>query len=256
MGGIWMSGNGATVDARGNLLLVTGNGAFDGRTSFGDSVVKLAPDLSRVIDSFTPYTVASDNEADADFGSGGLLLFPDRAGMPSVAFGQGKDGILTMLDQHRLGRYNPGGPDRALAELTLGGVWSSSAYFAGPDAEYVFTTGGPLYAVEVSRSPARMRVAGRTNEQFYMNNGTGETPSISSNGTDKRSAIVWIVNWQGGTRTLNLLAYAAFDLSHPIFQAPLGPWRFQQTNSIQVPTVANGIVYVAGYRKLFAYALK
>jgi hypothetical protein len=101
-----------------------------------------------------------------------------------------------------------------------------------------------------------MRVAAQTHEQFYMNNGTGETPSISSNGSDKTSAIVWIVNWQLGTRSLSLLAYSAFDLSHPIFEAPLGAWRFQQTNSIQVPTVANGIVYVVGYRKLVAYGLK
>jgi hypothetical protein len=256
MGGIWTSGNGATVDAHGNLLLVIGNGTFDGRGSFGDSVVKLAPDLSRVIDYFTPYTVSSDNDADADFGSGGLMLFPERAGSPSVAFGQGKDGILTMLDQYRLGHFTPGGPDRALAELTLGGVWSSPAYFADSKHEYVFTTGGPMFAVQVTRKPARMHVVAQTNEQFYMNNGTGETPSISSNGGDQSSAIVWIVNWQPSARALNLLAYSAFDLSHPIFQAPLGPWHFQQTNSIQVPTIANGNVYVVGYRKLIAYGLK
>ncbi len=255
MGGIWMSGNGAAVDARGNLLFITGNGTFDGRASLGDSVVKLTPDLSRVIDYFTPYTVGSDNASDSDFGSGGLLLFPDLAGEPSVAFGQGKDGILTMLDQHQLGRFHSGGPDHALAELSLGSTWASPAYFAGPQDEFVFTTGGPLYAVQVLRSPARMRVIAQSNEQFPMNNGNGETPSISSNGKSRASAIVWIVWWQSD-RTLQLLAYPAFNLSQPIFQAPLGAWRFQQTNSIQVPTIANGNVYVNGYRRLFAFGLK
>ena len=248
MGGIWMSGNGSAVDAHGNLMLVTGNGKFDGQTSFGDSAIKLTPDLSRVIDYFTPYTVSSDNDADADFGSGGLLLFPDRAGSPSLAFGQGKDGILTMLDQNHLGHFTPGGPDRVLGELTLGGVWSSPAYFASGDGEYVFATGGPMYAVSVSRSPAHMHVVAQTNEQFYMNNGTGETPSISSNGSDPSSGHrLDRATGNSSTRSLSLLAYPAFDLSHPIFQAPLGAWRFQQTNSIQVPTIANGNVYVAGY---------
>ena len=255
MGGIWMSGNGATVDARGNLLLITGNGTFDGRNNFGDSAVKLAPDLSSVIDYFTPYTVKSDNDADADFGSGGLLLFPDVAGQPSVAFGQGKDGILTMLDQHRLGHFHAGGPDHALAELTLGSTWASPAYFAGPEGEFLFTTGGPLYAVQVSRNPARMRVIAQSSSTFPMNNGNGETPSISSNGKDRTSAIVWIVSWQSD-RTLHLLAYPAFNLSQPIFQSQLGPWRFEQTNSVQVPTIANGTVYVVGYHRLFAFGLQ
>jgi hypothetical protein len=255
MGGIWMSGNGPSVDARGNLLFIIGNGTFDGHANLGDSAVKLTPDLSRVIDYFTPYTVKSDNDADSDFGSGGLLLFPDLAGKPSLAFGQGKDGILTMLDQHQLGRYHAGGPDRALGELSLGSTWASPAYFAGADDEFIFTTGGPLYAVEVSRSPARMRVIAQSNEQFPMNNGNGETPSISSNGKSRASAIVWIVSWQTD-RMLQLLAYPAFNLSQPIFQAPLGPWRYSQTNSVQVPTIANGNVYVVGYRHLYAFGLK
>ena len=42
MGGIWMSGSGATVDAHGNLLFITGNGTFDGQANFGDSAVKIA----------------------------------------------------------------------------------------------------------------------------------------------------------------------------------------------------------------------
>jgi outer membrane protein assembly factor BamB len=254
MGGIWMSGNGSAVDAHGNLMMVIGNGTFDGSTSFGDSAIKLAPDLSRVTDFFTPYTYKSDNNSDADFGSGGMLLFPDVAGMPSLAFGQGKDGILTMMDQQQLGRFNPGGPDHVLGELTLGSTWSSPAYFRGPNAEFIFTTGGPLYAIQVTRKPAKMHVVAHSNEQFQMNNGNGETPAISSNGSDPSSAIVWIVEWDTNNQ-LHLLAYAETDLSHTIFDAPLGPWRFRQTNSIQVPTIANGTVYVAGYDRLFAFSL-
>ena len=53
-----------------------------------------------------------------------------------------------------------------------------------------------------------------------------------------------------------LAGIPAFNLAQPIFQAQLGPWRFSQTNSIQVPTIANGRVYVAGFHGLYAFGLK
>jgi hypothetical protein len=159
-----------------------------------------------------------------------------------------------MIDQQNMGRFRPGGPDNVLGELTLGSTWSSPAYFRGPNAEFIFTTGGPLYAIQVTRKPAKMRIVAQSNEQFPMNNGNGETPAISSNGSDPKSAIVWIAQWEPDN-SLHLLAYAASDLSHTIFDAPIGPWRFRQTNSIQVPTIANGIVYITGYDRLFAFAL-
>ena len=39
--GIWMGGQGLAADAQGFLYAVTGNGAFDGATDFGESVIKV-----------------------------------------------------------------------------------------------------------------------------------------------------------------------------------------------------------------------
>src|SRR5262249_5208317 len=44
--GIWQSGDGAGVDADGNVFVITGDGPFDvntGGSDYGDSFVKLAP---------------------------------------------------------------------------------------------------------------------------------------------------------------------------------------------------------------------
>src|SRR6185503_1952217 len=39
-GGVWMSGGGPVADSAGNIYIVTGNGPWDGQTSFSDSVLK------------------------------------------------------------------------------------------------------------------------------------------------------------------------------------------------------------------------
>ena len=40
-GGIWMSGAGPAIQSDGSIWVVTGNGDFDGKVDFGESVVRL-----------------------------------------------------------------------------------------------------------------------------------------------------------------------------------------------------------------------
>lgn len=49
--GIWMSGAGPAIQSDGSIWVVTGNGDFDGKTDFGESVVRL---------SYTPPTAGSN----------------------------------------------------------------------------------------------------------------------------------------------------------------------------------------------------
>jgi hypothetical protein len=56
---IWMSGFGPSTDDSGNVLVVTGNSdpsgtTYDGVTNIQESVIKVSPDLSTLIDLFTP----------------------------------------------------------------------------------------------------------------------------------------------------------------------------------------------------------
>ena len=54
-GGIWMSGGAPAIDKDNNLYVLTGNGAFNGTDSFGDSFVKLSTPELNVLDFFTPF---------------------------------------------------------------------------------------------------------------------------------------------------------------------------------------------------------
>ncbi|MBD5657822.1 MAG: hypothetical protein IAI50_21990 [Candidatus Eremiobacteraeota bacterium] len=258
-GGIWMSGGGVAADNSGNIYLVVGNGTFNGTTSFGESAIRLPPNLALSGGSFfTPYTYSKDNQADADFGSGGIMLLPDASqGVhPDLAVAQGKDGIFTVMDRTSLGGYVAGGPDNVVAELSLGGVWSSPGAFQdAAKNNYVLTTGGPLYSVKVSGSGAS--VVGQTSVSFPADNGKGSTPAISSNGTKAGTAIAWIVQRPQNINTQNIELYAfdATDLSTQLFSAALGKWPMNNVNPTLVPTIAAGRVYVPTANSLVAFGL-
>ena len=86
---IWMSGAGPAADAAGNVYLLTANGVFEttldtqgfpNEGDYGNSFLKLTlAGASLVVsDYFTMYNELSESAADADLGSGGILLLPDQ----------------------------------------------------------------------------------------------------------------------------------------------------------------------------------
>jgi PQQ-like domain len=90
---IW-SRAGAVVEPNGNrIVVVTGNGPWNGSTDFGDSALELSFPSLRLRQAFTPTNQQQLNENDLDLGSGGPALLSSR----QVLIG-GKDGILRVLD--------------------------------------------------------------------------------------------------------------------------------------------------------------
>ena len=51
---LWARAGAIVEPGSGNLLVVTGNGPFNGTTNWGDTVLELAPDASRILHSWTP----------------------------------------------------------------------------------------------------------------------------------------------------------------------------------------------------------
>ena len=92
-GGIWMSGDGMSVDASGNLYYVGGNGSFNGGRNIGESVVKLDADLN-VLDWFAPWDNDFLNSLDSDLSSSNGLLLPGT----NLLITGGKGGKLYALD--------------------------------------------------------------------------------------------------------------------------------------------------------------
>ncbi|HEV2998867.1 MAG TPA: PQQ-binding-like beta-propeller repeat protein [Solirubrobacteraceae bacterium] len=102
-----LSRGGPVVEPDGRVLIDTGNGPWDGRRNFGDSLLELTfPDL-RLRQAFTPTDQASLNASDTDLGSGSPALLGH--GRALVA---GKDGVMRVLDLSRLDGHPPtaGGP--------------------------------------------------------------------------------------------------------------------------------------------------
>ena len=138
--GMW-SRAGVIVDPdpamHGRLYAATGNGPFDARAGhYGDTILALSADASRLLGSLTPDSYARLEADDLDVGSSSPALLPRQSdsATPLLAVQGGKDGVLRLFDRARLG-------GRAqLQTLPLGNeLFSAPAVWSGPrDATYVF----------------------------------------------------------------------------------------------------------------------
>jgi PQQ-like domain len=84
---------GTVIDAAtGNLFVATGNGPYNGKTDWGDSVIELNGDATQVLGNYTPADNATLDTQDLDVGSTSPVLL----GMGTVAQG-GKDAVIRLL---------------------------------------------------------------------------------------------------------------------------------------------------------------
>ncbi len=264
---VWQSGFGIAADSAGSLYFSTGN-SDPNTPSYGtynhpDSVLRVSADLSTILDSFTQYNYFSQDQGDGDLGAGGTMVVPDQGGIyPHLIVAGGKDGRAYILNRDNLGGYTANGPNKDLAELSNGGCWCGPAYFVGADGvSRIVTGGGSGIATWKITDGASFSIAlegrvsaGNTNGQ--PDNG-GAVPSISSNGTAAKSAILWFVQKPNDTSTytLNLRAYDASNLATQLYSSAAGSWTNQNSNANVSPTVANGYVYVASNKQLQIFGL-
>ena len=126
---IWAR-SGVVVDpATGNVLVATGDGRFDGRTDWGDSVLMLSPNAGRLLRSWTPRDHAALEAGDVDLGSTAPALLTSR-----LAVQGGKDGKLRLLDLRRLGGKlgSTGGELQTLSAPGGAGLFSTPPSAAAP----------------------------------------------------------------------------------------------------------------------------
>jgi hypothetical protein len=108
-----LSRGGVVVEPGGRRLLIsTGNGAWDGRRYFGDSVLELSFPGLRLRQAYTPRNQAQLNAGDADLGSSAPVLL--GGGRVMIA---GKDGVIRVLSLARLNGHPPGSTRRLGGEV-------------------------------------------------------------------------------------------------------------------------------------------
>ena len=250
-GGIWMSGMGPSVDEEGNIYLTTGNGFADGVSNFGQSVIKLSPDLE-VRDYFTPFDHVAQSVVDGDLGSGGALLVPDQPGpfrheiitcgkLMSIyvlnrdqlgGLGTSSDNIIQRVDNQigQTGNFR----DSGHACFSTPAVWHQNVYFIpNRDVMKMFTL-DPNTGL-LSSTPA--------SQGTFTYAWPGAYPAISSN--DDSNGIVWTYEFATGT----LRATDASDVSKELYVGSVFP-----STKWSVPTIVNGHVYVEAQNKIFAFA--
>jgi hypothetical protein len=254
-GGIWMGAAGPAADRNGNIFVAVGNGAWDGVSNFGQSVVKLDPGL-HVLDFFTPFDGPALNIGDHDLGSGGVLLVPDQSGaFPHELVVCGKAEPIYVVNRDNMGRKNATDNSQIIQSVhnALGGTSGLQA------ADHCFTTATyfqqTLYFVAnndvikaFSLNPATGTLSSTpTAEGSFVFAFPGAQPVVSSNGGS--NGIVWAVDFSGNS---SLHAFDATNVSHEIYRSP----SIGQAAKWAVPTVVNGKVYIGTKTRLVVFGLK
>jgi hypothetical protein len=269
-GGVWMGSGGPVADSSGNVYITTGNGPWDGRTAYGDSVLKFGPAL-KLKDYFTPDDYQFMDCSDSDLAAGGLLLIP---GTNELLAG-GKSGKLYLVNSTSMGheQANDAGATQTLwyesdlwspysasctdssgthtTDINSYEIFGTSAYYNN----YVYLGITPT-AADITAGVRQFEYSGTLTPGAYTSpsiqeNTRGTTPFISSHGT--QDGIVWMIDTgqpiQNGVTTpssAKLRAYDAAEFPNELYNssqnsADTPGYGIKFTS----PVVANGKVYIS-----------
>jgi hypothetical protein len=255
-GGIWASDTGIAADREGNVYAATGNGRFDasqGGRDYGDTLLKLDGRNLGVADYFTPFNADQLNREDNDLGSGGPLLLPDQPGPhPHLGLIAGKAPLLYLVDRDRMGHYQSANNSHAVQTIpTRGGIYGSMAYWN--HHVYVLADGDSLRDYELSNGALKYARA-----STFVLRDHAATPSVSAHGA--KDGIVWVVSskgWNSPPRSAVLHAADAADIGRELWNSEQNPGRDRAGIGLRfnIPTIANGHVYIGARREVDVYGL-
>ena len=179
---------GAVVDpADGQLLVATGNAPWDGRTNFGDAVIRLTANATAMVGNYTPTNTDELNTTDTDLGSTSpFLLGPGYVGQG------GKDGKIRVLGVKRMKGTAPhkGGELQIVPTPSGTDLFTAPAVWHRPNVTWVFAGDNGGTAAWRFRN-GRLALA--------WHNATGGTSPVVAGG------LLWVYDPGGG-----LNVYAPF----------------------------------------------
>ncbi|MGP0020132.1 MAG: hypothetical protein ACLPHP_16290 [Candidatus Sulfotelmatobacter sp.] len=261
---IWMSGYGLAAD-NSDIFFVTGNSApntYAPNNNIQESVVKIGRGINSVEQIFTPYQPQNLDDSDNDFGSGGVMVLPDQSGsVPHLAVAAGKDGNMYLLDRDDLGGLSTNStPSTNVGPAyQIGGCWCGQSYFVAPDGvgRVISSGGNTVINWKLETSP-HVGLSQQTQAVLASSfDDPGFFTTVSSNGTQAGSAIVWAVARPSDENTNYSNLYAIDPQSGTILFGPAaaGTWPNQSSNPNIVPLAADGKVFVASYKQLAIFGL-
>ncbi len=251
-GGIWMSGAGPALDAAGNIYFATGNAnnasQANSPQNVGLSVVKTTPDLVnhtlQNISWLKPVSYTAYDTTDLDFGTGvvlvpntNMLVTAHKTGRLMVTKQNATPGEFNETSSNFLGAYDLGAGNSAQSH-------SGISYFGGTPTPFIYQfsefTHVLAFPVNTASQTLGTPVA---NTSVPTNTGLeGGYSSVSSNGTDPSTGILWVTHATGTGGTLHALN--ASDITQELWNSDQntgdGLGLYSKMNPV---TIANGKVY-------------
>ncbi len=274
--GIWAP-SGPAIDQNGSILVATGNGESRTNFDFGNSVIKLSPQLEKVIDWFAPGNWVQLSGSDTDLGSVGPSILGENNisegdrnhnntyTNTSTIFQIGKEGTGYLLRGNKLGGING---QIFSAHVCDKGAYGGTAYAApylyvpcreGLVALYLqsatadsnnsttntSTTGGGIANESItSKMDNNTDHLGANNYSSFVVRWTG--PSFNAGPPIVADGLVWSVN-------INKGQLVAFDQStgNILLQQNIG-----DSSHFSTASSSHGKIFVAASNKIVSFSVK
>jgi uncharacterized protein (TIGR03437 family) len=246
---IWQSGRAPAIDDNGDIYVVTGNGDYDGVSSFGESLLHLSSgrrtaqgrnNLS-IRDWFAPADWSALNGVDNDFGTTGVILVP---GTNLLVTGS-KEGILYVVPRNAMGHSQAAWSNMQSVQANPWGMFDMALW--NNNIAPIVYLGEPFGAVKAFPMPGGT-LSSESTSQFSMSNSFFAGLAVSADGGKNGTGLVWLTTGDTTTSQIpgTLHVLDAGNLSNELWNSDMnadrdGLGRFAK---FVAPTVANGRVFV------------
>jgi len=175
---------GAVVDpATGDLFVATGNGKWDGVTNWGDAVIELDANATRIVGNYTPSNTEQLNAGDVDVGSTSPVLL--GGGLLAQS---GKDATIRLLgaDAIRQAGAHRGGETQTVPTPSSNMLFTAPAVWHAPSGTtWMFAADGG--------GTAAWTVTGGQLQQAWHNTNRGTSPVLAG-------GLLYVLDSNGGLR--------------------------------------------------------
>ena len=241
-------------------IFVTGNSdpsgtSYNSVTNISETAAKVSPDLTQLLSFFTPSDVGNLDQGDVDFGSGGMLLLPQKGSQPPLAAAAGKEGTLFLMNRNNMGGFSRH-RNHVVDSVNIGGCWCGPSYFdaASDSVPRIVASGGNNLTVWKAKVTSGQVGGGRIvvlftwwSRSWFLHGRLIERKASGCNHLGSRTTGI-------RARKHHLFAFESEPSSSSyslqvLYQGTAGTWDSGGGDADLVPVVANGKVYVASYEQ-------